>query len=122
MLSYNEAIEQTVLSFEKLSPEITLETLQYAYSDMVIDRDSENSKFYLDWLDGATDAINLIYDKPYSDVVIDVIQQAMKVQNEREEEEQEEEKELAKARENLARYSTDELLYMFNELKEMFEG
>lgn len=122
MLSYKEAIEQTVLSWEKLDSEIGLDDLVLAY-DKLSAYDYKDAKFYLNWLDGATDTIGLIYDELYSTVSAEIIMKATQIQEERKKEKAKKiEKEIIKAKENLARYSSDELLYMFKELKKRFEN
>lgn len=122
MLSYEEAIAQTVLSWEKLGSEIGLNDLILAY-DKLSAYDYKDTKFYLNWLDGATDTIGLIYNELYSTVSAEMIMKATQIQEERKKEKAKKiEKETIKAKENLARYSSDELLYMFKELKKRFEN
>ena len=121
MLSYEEAITQTVLSWEKLDSENNLHNLQLAYDTLSL-CNYKSVKSCLSWLDGATDTIGLIYNELYPTVSTEIITRATQIQKERDKERAKKvEEEKAKAKENLARYSSDELLYMFKELKEMFE-
>lgn len=117
MLDYEDAIFQTIISFEKLDSEINLNKIKSYYA-MDILEDHEASQPWTTWLEGATDTLSTIYDKPYFSVSSSIISQAKMLQSKRDEIRRMKQNEKEKI---LSDYSLDDLEHLFLELKKIFE-
>lgn len=121
MLTYETAIIQTILSFEKLDNEVDLRKIESYYNIKVTKEDYDEPQPWIIWLEGATDTISTIYDKPYFTVLSSMVSQAKLIQSNREEIEKEEKRVHDEIEKIFANHSPDELNHLYSELKKFFE-